>query len=185
VQHGALDRLRGLHRSACSRKYYTARARRRIVQYYSVSHLLAILLTCWCRGVACGSLTPLVMLLLLLLLLQVIWSRTRFVGCASMSCPGAAGRVWACNYSPAGNVIGEYPYSKWCCHNSYLPVRKGLAMGFFFSFLFFSFSRQGRHTWNWCFWKEYCSAVPPHSAETAFASSRASVSRPKAGPSLS
>ena len=48
-----------------------------------------------CRGV-CGHYT------------QLIWSRTREVGCAVV---GAGNReVWVCNYNPPGNWIGQRPY---------------------------------------------------------------------------
>ena len=48
-----------------------------------------------CRGM-CGHYT------------QLIWSRTREVGCAA----AGAGRreVWVCNYDPPGNWIGQRPY---------------------------------------------------------------------------
>ncbi|CAI5468151.1 unnamed protein product [Closterium sp. Yama58-4] len=41
---------------------------------------------------------------------QVIWNNTRTVGCAKASC-GTSADVWACNYYPAGNVIGQPPYA--------------------------------------------------------------------------
>jgi len=41
---------------------------------------------------------------------QVIWSETLNVGCAVATCPDS--EVWICNYSPAGNMVGRYPYKK-------------------------------------------------------------------------
>ncbi|MBZ5609131.1 MAG: SCP-like extracellular [Acidobacteriia bacterium] len=48
-----------------------------------------------CRGV-CGHYT------------QLIWSRTREVGCAVAG--DRRREVWVCNYDPPGNWIGERPY---------------------------------------------------------------------------
>jgi uncharacterized protein YkwD len=48
-----------------------------------------------CRGV-CGHYT------------QIVWSKTRAVGCAVARNP--LREVWVCNYDPAGNVIGFRPY---------------------------------------------------------------------------
>jgi uncharacterized protein YkwD len=48
-----------------------------------------------CKGV-CGHYT------------QVVWSKTRSVGCAVAR--GQRREVWVCNYDPAGNVIGFRPY---------------------------------------------------------------------------
>ncbi|EME85955.1 uncharacterized protein MYCFIDRAFT_122993, partial [Pseudocercospora fijiensis CIRAD86] len=45
---------------------------------------------------------------------QMVWNATEKVGCATQSCPGgvqnAAGidTLTVCNYSPAGNVAGQY-----------------------------------------------------------------------------
>ena len=39
---------------------------------------------------------------------QVVWKQTQQVGCARARC--AQAEVWVCNYLPAGNVIGEFPY---------------------------------------------------------------------------
>jgi pathogenesis-related protein 1 len=50
-----------------------------------------------CRGGACGNYT------------QVIWKDTREVGCGMALCNDNA-QIWVCNYSPAGNVIGQKPY---------------------------------------------------------------------------
>jgi hypothetical protein len=41
---------------------------------------------------------------------QVVWSKTLYVGCAAAKCPQS--EVWVCNYDPAGNYLGEYPYKK-------------------------------------------------------------------------
>jgi hypothetical protein len=38
---------------------------------------------------------------------QVVWADTREVGCGTVSCNNM--EIWVCNYSPAGNVRGEYP----------------------------------------------------------------------------
>lgn len=40
---------------------------------------------------------------------QIVWRGTREVGCATASCP-QRGRVWVCNYRPAGNMEGQRPY---------------------------------------------------------------------------
>jgi hypothetical protein len=39
---------------------------------------------------------------------QVVWRSTHLVGCGMVSCGGS--EVWVCNYSPAGNYVGERPY---------------------------------------------------------------------------
>lgn len=41
---------------------------------------------------------------------QVVWSRTRRVGCAKVTCFGGRGVFITCNYDPPGNYIGERPY---------------------------------------------------------------------------
>ena len=40
---------------------------------------------------------------------QIVWKNTTEVGCANAICSDAS-QVWVCNYSPAGNVIGQKPY---------------------------------------------------------------------------
>ncbi|HIO96820.1 MAG TPA: SCP-like extracellular [Leucothrix sp.] len=40
---------------------------------------------------------------------QIVWHETKEVGCAIAVCPDKS-QVWACNYSPRGNYIGEWPY---------------------------------------------------------------------------
>jgi pathogenesis-related protein 1 len=42
---------------------------------------------------------------------QMIWYKTTLVGCAIVTCSGNQYLV-VCNYSPAGNYIGESPYKK-------------------------------------------------------------------------
>ena len=39
---------------------------------------------------------------------QVVWRETRFVGCGMARCGEA--EVWVCNYTPAGNVVGQRAY---------------------------------------------------------------------------
>ena len=53
-----------------------------------------------CRGGVCGHYT------------QLVWRGTKQVGCGVATCPAGAftATVWVCNYSPAGNVVGEKPY---------------------------------------------------------------------------
>jgi len=51
---------------------------------------------------------------------QLVWAKTRYVGCGFMTCPnltGLTGPVWddgaiifVCDYFPAGNYAGQYPY---------------------------------------------------------------------------
>lgn len=40
---------------------------------------------------------------------QMVWHESRQVGCAVAVC-GDKSQVWACNYHPRGNYIGERPY---------------------------------------------------------------------------
>jgi len=40
---------------------------------------------------------------------QIVWGETQKVGCAMAICPDMS-QIWACNYSPRGNYIGEWPY---------------------------------------------------------------------------
>jgi pathogenesis-related protein 1 len=40
---------------------------------------------------------------------QVIWEKSKEVGCAATVCPDK-GQIWACNYKPAGNFVGQRPY---------------------------------------------------------------------------
>ncbi len=49
------------------------------------------------RGKRCGHYT------------QVVWSRTREVGCGMAACSRGE-EIWVCNYRPAGNVRGQRPY---------------------------------------------------------------------------
>ena len=40
---------------------------------------------------------------------QIVWHETQKVGCAMAICSDMS-QIWACNYSPRGNYIGEWPY---------------------------------------------------------------------------
>jgi pathogenesis-related protein 1 len=40
---------------------------------------------------------------------QIVWRNTEAVGCASRICSDQA-QLWACQYEPAGNIIGRRPY---------------------------------------------------------------------------
>lgn len=40
---------------------------------------------------------------------QMVWHESRQVGCAMAVCPDKS-QIWACNYHPRGNYIGEWPY---------------------------------------------------------------------------
>ncbi|MBU2537628.1 MAG: SCP-like extracellular [Proteobacteria bacterium] len=40
---------------------------------------------------------------------QIVWQNTKEVGCARAVCDDKS-QVWVCNYSPAGNVVGQRPY---------------------------------------------------------------------------
>ena len=40
---------------------------------------------------------------------QMVWHESRQVGCAKAICPDKS-QIWACNYHPRGNYIGELPY---------------------------------------------------------------------------
>lgn len=51
-----------------------------------------------CRfGAQCGHYT------------QIVWRDTQELGCAAALC-GDLGQIWVCNYSPAGNWLGQRPY---------------------------------------------------------------------------
>jgi len=41
---------------------------------------------------------------------QLIWEKTKKVGCAVASC-GDKGEIWVCNYDPPGNYTGEKAYT--------------------------------------------------------------------------
>ena len=40
---------------------------------------------------------------------QIVWHETKEVGCAVAVCDDKS-QIWACNYSPRGNYVGEWPY---------------------------------------------------------------------------
>jgi hypothetical protein len=40
---------------------------------------------------------------------QVIWKATTEVGCGKATCADKT-QMWVCNYSPAGNIVGQKPY---------------------------------------------------------------------------
>jgi len=40
---------------------------------------------------------------------QMVWHESRQIGCAMAICPDKS-QIWACNYYPRGNYIGEWPY---------------------------------------------------------------------------
>lgn len=40
---------------------------------------------------------------------QMVWHESRQVGCAKAICSDKS-QIWACNYHPRGNYIGEWPY---------------------------------------------------------------------------
>jgi hypothetical protein len=40
---------------------------------------------------------------------QMVWHSTRLVGCGFTVCPDL-GQIWACNYDPPGNWVGQRPY---------------------------------------------------------------------------
>ena len=40
---------------------------------------------------------------------QVVWETSKFVGCGRAICKNG-NEIWVCNYSPAGNWVGESPY---------------------------------------------------------------------------
>ena len=41
---------------------------------------------------------------------QIIWTQTTQVGCGKATTQGGQ-EIWVCNYNPAGNTVGEKPYS--------------------------------------------------------------------------
>lgn len=49
-----------------------------------------------CKGGECGHYT------------QIIWKNTTKVGCATVQCGDK--EIWVCEYSPAGNWVGQKPY---------------------------------------------------------------------------
>ena len=40
---------------------------------------------------------------------QIVWHESKEVGCAMAICSDKS-QIWACNYAPRGNYIGEWPY---------------------------------------------------------------------------
>lgn len=41
---------------------------------------------------------------------QVVWKSTTSVGCGMAVCDSPKNQVWVCQYSPAGNYVGQKPY---------------------------------------------------------------------------
>lgn len=41
---------------------------------------------------------------------QVVWKNTTSVGCGMAVCDSPKNQVWVCQYSPAGNYVGQKPY---------------------------------------------------------------------------
>jgi pathogenesis-related protein 1 len=41
---------------------------------------------------------------------QVVWRSTETLGCGMAICEDTKEQVWACQYEPAGNLVGEKPY---------------------------------------------------------------------------
>ncbi|EEF29977.1 pathogenesis-related protein PR-1 [Ricinus communis] len=41
---------------------------------------------------------------------QIVWRKTRRIGCAKVTCSDDLGVFMTCNYDPPGNYIGERPY---------------------------------------------------------------------------
>ena len=41
---------------------------------------------------------------------QIVWSGTKSLGCAMVTCSGGRGQFVVCNYDPPGNYVGEKPY---------------------------------------------------------------------------
>ncbi|CAL5042759.1 unnamed protein product [Urochloa decumbens] len=43
---------------------------------------------------------------------QLVWAKTKKVGCAAVECDGGAGTFIICSYDPPGNVKGKAPYPR-------------------------------------------------------------------------
>lgn len=41
---------------------------------------------------------------------QIVWRNTTQIGCALATCPAISQQVWACQYNPPGNYVGQKPY---------------------------------------------------------------------------
>lgn len=41
---------------------------------------------------------------------QVVWKDSTKLGCYAATCPNNGGVIFACNYTPAGNYVGQKPY---------------------------------------------------------------------------
>lgn len=41
---------------------------------------------------------------------QIVWKNTTSVGCGVAVCDSPKNQVWVCQYSPAGNYVGQKPY---------------------------------------------------------------------------
>ena len=59
---------------------------------------------------------------------QVIWSKTTHVGCAWKVCAGGQTYL-VCNYAPAGNMAGRFPYEKGGAFGGFLTSGEGPIQG--------------------------------------------------------
>lgn len=59
---------------------------------------------------------------------QIVWADSQYMGCGKALCPDATygwKDIWTCNFYPAGNFIGKYPY---CSQNN--PANVGTCTGY-------------------------------------------------------